>query len=64
MTYDSERNETELGRCLLGCGHKEDSAYDTLPQILMTTLVEKLLGTLLCVVSVSLAIHLLCTLMN
>ena len=32
MTYDSERNETELGRCLLGCGHKEDSAYDTLPQ--------------------------------
>ena len=31
MTYNSERNETELGRCLSGCGHKIDSVYYTLP---------------------------------
>ena len=32
MTYNLERNETELGRCLYGCGHKTDTVYYKLPQ--------------------------------
>ena len=31
MTYNFERNETELGQCLLGCGRKIDTVYNTLP---------------------------------
>ena len=31
MTYNHEQNETELGQCLLGCGHKIDTVYYTLP---------------------------------
>ena len=31
MTYNHERNETELGQCLFGCGHKIDTVYNTLP---------------------------------
>ena len=32
MTHNSEQNETELGRCLYGCGHKQDILYYKLPQ--------------------------------
>ena len=32
MTYNSERNESELGRCLYGCGQKTDTVYHLLPQ--------------------------------
>ena len=32
MTYSEEKNETELGRCLYGCGHREDKVYYTLPR--------------------------------
>ena len=32
MTFNSERNETELGRCLYGCGHTVDTVYHQLPQ--------------------------------
>ena len=32
MTYNTERNETELGRCMYGCGHKTDTVYYKLPQ--------------------------------
>ena len=32
MTYNSALNETELGRCLSGCGHKDDIVYYKLPQ--------------------------------
>ena len=31
MTYNHERNETELGQCLFGCGRKIDTVYNTLP---------------------------------
>ncbi|XP_064388624.1 uncharacterized protein LOC135336696 [Halichondria panicea] len=31
MTYDSESNETQLGRCVYGCGHKRDTVFYTLP---------------------------------
>ena len=31
MTYDSESNETQLGRCVYGCGHKTDTVFYTLP---------------------------------
>ena len=31
MTYDSESNETQLGRCVYGCGHKIDTVFYTLP---------------------------------
>ena len=32
MTYNTERNELELGRCVFGCGHKRDTVYNELPQ--------------------------------
>ena len=32
MTFNTERNATELGKCLYGCGHKKDNVYYTLPQ--------------------------------
>ena len=32
MTYNEEQNETELGRCLSGCGHKTDNVHYELPQ--------------------------------
>ena len=32
MTYDSESNETQLGRCVYGCGHKTDTVFYTLPK--------------------------------
>ena len=31
MTYDSESNETQLGRCVYGCGHKTDTVFYPLP---------------------------------
>ena len=31
MTYNSESNETQLGRCVYGCGHKTDTVFYTLP---------------------------------
>ncbi len=31
MTYDSKTNQTHLGRCVYGCGHKRDTVYYTLP---------------------------------
>ncbi len=31
MTYDNESNETQLGRCVYGCGHKTDTVFYTLP---------------------------------
>ena len=31
MTFNKERNETELGRCVYGCGHKKDTVYHELP---------------------------------
>ena len=31
MTYDSESNETQLGRCVYGCGHKRDTVFYPLP---------------------------------
>ena len=31
MTYDSESNETQLGRYVYGCGHKRDTVFYTLP---------------------------------
>ena len=31
MTYDSERNETQLGKCVYGCGHKRDTVFYPLP---------------------------------
>ena len=32
MTHNNEQNETELGRCVYGCGHKRDTVYNELPQ--------------------------------
>ena len=32
MTYNAEQNVTELGRCLLGCGHEIDALYNELPE--------------------------------
>ena len=32
MTFNSERDEFELGRCLYGCGHAKDTVYYELPR--------------------------------
>ena len=32
MTFDTERNVTELGRCLYGCNHIKEGVYFELPQ--------------------------------
>ncbi len=31
MTYDSKNDETQLGICVYGCGHKTDTVFYTLP---------------------------------
>ena len=32
MTFNTEQNLTELGRCMYGCGHSKDTVYYTLTQ--------------------------------